>query len=148
MPVHRVCGAGSASNIRDGVVSDIQFILHPMNMLPMPPTHVLFFSHERVTFDAVHDLNVRSKSRHRLQGLLLSAASVVQRQTATLDGVERADIGSFEDLVELTERHATRPRGSIVVDLVLLTTAQVGKLLVYVNIPMTICVYCHLRWAV
>ncbi|KAL2784988.1 hypothetical protein BJX66DRAFT_343489 [Aspergillus keveii] len=130
MPVHRVCGAGSASNIRDGVLSDIQFILHPMNMLPMTPTHVLFFSHERVTFDAVHDLNVRSKSRHRLQGLLLSAACVVQRQTAALDGVERADIGSFEDLVELTEQHATRPRGSIVVDLVLLTTTQVGKLLV------------------
>jgi hypothetical protein len=100
----------------------------------MAPNHVLFFPHERVTFDAVHDLNVRSKSRRRLQGLLAAASTVVQHQAASLDGLERADIGFFEDLVELAERQATQTRGSIVADLVLLTTVQIGQLLVYVSL--------------
>jgi hypothetical protein len=98
----------------------------------MAPNHVLFFPQERVTFDAVHDLNVRSKSRRRLQSLLAAASNVVQHWTASLDGLERADIGSFEDLVELAERQTTQTRGSIVADLVLLTTVQIGQLLVYV----------------
>ncbi|CBF73505.1 hypothetical protein AN7909.2 [Aspergillus nidulans FGSC A4] len=96
----------------------------------MAPNHVLFFPQERVTFDAVHDLNVRSKSRRRLQSLLAAASNVVQHWTASLDGLERADIGSFEDLVELAERQTTQTRGSIVADLVLLTTVQIGQLLV------------------
>lgn len=100
----------------------------------MAPYHVLFFPQERVTFDAVHDLNVRSKSRRRLQSLLAAASTVVQHQIASLDGLERADIGSFEDLVELAERQTTQTRGSIVADLVLLTTVQIGQLLVYVSL--------------
>ncbi|KAL3433409.1 hypothetical protein BDV09DRAFT_171921 [Aspergillus tetrazonus] len=99
----------------------------------MAPYHVLFFPQERVTFDAVHDLNVRSKSRRKLQSLLAAASAVVQHQTASLDGLERADIGSFEDLVELAERQTTQTRGSIVADLVLLTTVQIGQLLVLVE---------------
>lgn len=103
----------------------------PSLFFKMFPTHVLLFPHERATLAAVHDLNVRSKSRRRLQALLTDASTVVQRQTASLDGLERASIGPFEDLVELAERHATH-KGSIVADLVLLTTVQIGQLLVYV----------------
>ncbi|KAL6237535.1 hypothetical protein BDW75DRAFT_238322 [Aspergillus navahoensis] len=96
----------------------------------MTQRHVLLFPQQRVTFDAVHDLNVRSKSRRRLQHLLMAVSTVVERQAAALDGLERADIGSFEDLVELAEQQAARTRGSIVADLVLLTAVQIGQLLV------------------
>ncbi|KAL4899885.1 hypothetical protein BDW74DRAFT_171149 [Aspergillus multicolor] len=96
----------------------------------MTPKHVLLFPHERVTFAAVHDLNVRSKLRRRLQSFLAAASVVVQRQAAALDGLERASIGSFEDLVELAEKHSNHARGSIAADLVLLTTVQIGQLLV------------------
>ncbi|KAL4819954.1 hypothetical protein BDW67DRAFT_154387 [Aspergillus spinulosporus] len=96
----------------------------------MASNHVLLFPQERVAFDAVHDLNVRSKSRRRLQSLLAAASTLVQHQAASLDGLERADIGSFEDLVELAERQASQTRGSIVADLVLLTTVQIGQLLI------------------
>lgn len=100
----------------------------------MTPNHVLFFPHERATLAAVHVLNVRSKSRRRLHALLTEASTVVQRHASTLDGLERASIGPFEDLVELAERHVTHAKGSIVADLVLLTTVQIGQLLVYVTL--------------
>lgn len=103
----------------------------------MTSKNVLFFPHERATLAAVHDLNVRSKSRRRLQALLTEASTVVQRHTATLDGPERARIGPFEELVELAERHAAQTKGSIVADLVLLTTVQIGQLLVYVALTLT-----------
>ncbi|RDW92688.1 Orsellinic acid synthase [Aspergillus mulundensis] len=96
----------------------------------MPSKHVLLFAHDRVPFAAVHDLNVRSKLRRRLQTFLAAASTVVQRQASALDGLERANIGSFEDLVELAETQGAQARGSIAADLVLLTTVQIGQLLV------------------
>ncbi|KAL4874370.1 hypothetical protein BJY04DRAFT_225084 [Aspergillus karnatakaensis] len=97
----------------------------------MTPINVLLFPHERVTFAAVHDLNVRSKSSRKLQSLLVAASTAVQRQTAALDGIQRSDIGPFEDLVELAEHQFGRADDrSLVADLVLLTTVQVGQLLV------------------
>ncbi|KAL3481051.1 hypothetical protein BJX99DRAFT_254029 [Aspergillus californicus] len=91
--------------------------------------HVHLFGSDRVSFEAVHDLNVRSKSRRRLQILLTAASTVVQRHCGTLDGLEGAGIGSFEDLVELAENHSSQPR-SIIAELVLLITVQVGRFLV------------------
>ncbi|KAL4778214.1 hypothetical protein BJX76DRAFT_366571 [Aspergillus varians] len=97
----------------------------------MAPKQVLLFLHQRATLDALHDLNVRAKSCGRLKGLLTGASTVVQRHAATLDGLDRAVIGPFEDLLELTERHAhPTSGGSMVAELVLLAMVQIGQLLV------------------
>ena len=50
-----------------------------------------------------------------------------------MDVPERASIGPFEDLVELAERHVSRQRDDMVVEMILLATIQISQLLVYVR---------------
>ncbi len=96
--------------------------------------HVLLFPHEHTdVLGALHDLSVRSKTRPRLRAFLASSSAVVHEQAGAVDGLERASIGPFEDLVELAERHVSRQRHNVVAEMVLLTTIQIGQLLVYVR---------------
>ena len=97
--------------------------------------HVLLFPHEHTDLlGALHDLSVRSKTRPQLRTFLASSSAVIHEQTLAVDGLERADIGPFEDLVELAERHVRRQSHNVVVEMVLLTTIQISQLLVYVKL--------------
>lgn len=92
--------------------------------------HALLFPHEHTdVLGTLHDLSVRSKTRPQLRIFLASSSKVVHEQTVALDGRERASIGPFEDLVELAERHVTRQRHNVVVEMVLLTVIQISQLL-------------------
>lgn len=94
---------------------------------------VLIFPHEHGDLlDAMYDLSMRSKTRPKLRTLLTGASVVVHQQAARLNSPERAGIGSFEDLVELAERHVDQHRRNVIAEMVLLATVQVGQLLVYV----------------
>ncbi|KAL9078933.1 MAG: hypothetical protein Q9157_002157 [Trypethelium eluteriae] len=94
-------------------------------------SHVLLFRHEHTDLlGAMHDLNVRSKTRPQLQTFLTAASAVVYRQTLAFDSPERSSIGAFEDLVELAERHTSEHRQNVVADIVILTTIQIGQLVV------------------
>ena len=94
-------------------------------------SHVLLFPHEHTdVLGALHDLNVRSKTRPQLHTFLSSASAVVHEQALGVDGLERASIGPFEDLVELAERYTSQQHYNVVVEMVLLTTIQIGQLLV------------------
>ena len=97
-------------------------------------SHVLLFPHEHTdVLGALHDLNVRSKTRPRLRAFLASSSAVVHEQAVAVDGPERASIGPFEDLVDLAEQHVSRQRHNVVVEMVLLTAIQLSQLLVYVG---------------
>ncbi|KAI9660552.1 MAG: Type I Iterative PKS [Bathelium mastoideum] len=96
--------------------------------------HVLLFPHEHTDLlDAMCNLNVRSKSHTQLHTFLTAASAAVHAQTVALDGRERATIGAFEDLVELAERHVSQDRLSVVADMILVTTIQIGWLIVLTN---------------
>jgi hypothetical protein len=98
------------------------------------PSHALLFPHEHTdVLGALHDLNVRSKTRPHLRTFLASSSAVVHEQAVAVDGPERASIGPFEDLVELAQRHVSRQRHNVVVEMVLLTTIQISQLLMYVK---------------
>lgn len=93
------------------------------------PNHILLFSHENNDLlSAMHDLHVRARTRPQLRALLAEASQVVHREAAILNGPDRASIGEFEDLVELAELHAAQP--TVAAGIVLLTTIQIGELLV------------------
>ena len=97
-------------------------------------SHALLFPHEHTdVLDVLHDLNVRSKTRPRLRTFLASCSAVVHEQAFAVDGLERASIGPFEDLVDLAERHVSRQRHNVVTEMVLLTMIQISQLLVYVR---------------
>lgn len=94
-------------------------------------SHVLLFPHEHIDLlGAIHDLSVRARTRPQLQTLLNEASHVVQREATALTGPERASIDGFEDLVELAERHTSQ--SSVVAEIVLSTTIQIGQLLMQV----------------
>ena len=98
------------------------------------PNHTLLFPHEHTdVLGALHDLSVRSKTRPRLRTFLTLSSAVVHEQAVTVDVPERASIGPFEDLVELAERHVSRQRDDMVVEMILLATIQISQLLVYVR---------------
>ena len=66
--------------------------------------HTLLFPHEHTdVLGALHELSVRSKTRPQLRTFLALSSKVLHEQTVALDGLERASIGPFEDLVELAE---------------------------------------------
>ena len=99
-----------------------------------PASHVFLFPHEHTdVLGALHDLSVRSKTRPQLRTFLASSSAVVHEQALALDGLERASIGPFDDLVELAERYVSRQCHNVVVEMVLLTTIQISQLLVYVK---------------
>ena len=96
--------------------------------------YVLHFPHEHADLlGAMHDLNVRSKARPQLRTFLTTASAAVHEQAVALDVSERASFGDFEDLVELAERHVRQHRSSVVAEMVLFTTIQMGQLVVYVT---------------
>jgi hypothetical protein len=96
------------------------------------PNHILLFPHEHINLlGAIHNLSVRARNRPQLRTFLDEASHVVHREAATLTGRERASIGEFEDLVELAEQHVGQ--SSVVAEIVLLTTLQVGQLLMQVS---------------
>lgn len=96
--------------------------------------HVLLFPHEHADLlGAVHELNVRAKTRPQLRTLLTAASAVAHEQAVALNGPERASLGEFEDLIELAERHVSQDGPSVVAEMVLFTTIQIGQLLVYVD---------------
>ena len=99
-------------------------------------SHALLFPHEHTdVLGALHDLSVRSKTRPQLRTFLASSSAVVHEQAVAVDGPERASIRPFDDLVDLAERHVDRQRHDVVAEIVLLTTIQIGQLLVYVRTP-------------
>jgi len=96
------------------------------------PNHILLFPHEHIDLPgAIHDLSVRARSRPQLRTLLNEASHVVHREATALTGPERASIGEFEDLVDLAERHVGQ--SSVLAEIVLLTTIQIGQLLMQVS---------------
>ena len=95
------------------------------------PIHALLFPYEHIdVLSTLYDLSVRSKTRPLLRTFLASSLAVVREQAIFVHGPERASIGHFEDLVELAERHASQQRRNMVAEMVLLTTIQIGQLLV------------------
>lgn len=103
-------------------------------MIMTSPTHVLLFPHEHTDIlGALHELNIRSKTRPQLRAFLASSSAVVHEQAAASNGRERESIGPFDDLVELAERHFNRKNHSVVAETVLLTTVQISQLLMYVK---------------
>ncbi|RHZ45579.1 uncharacterized protein CDV56_100464 [Aspergillus thermomutatus] len=94
-------------------------------------THILLFPHGNSDLlGAMHDLNVRSKTHAHLRTFLSAAAAVVREQVDSLDGPERARIGSFEDLVDLAEHFVKQRHPSAVAEILLFTTVQIGQLLI------------------
>lgn len=92
--------------------------------------HVLLFPHgHEDPLEAVHELNVRSRTQAQLHTFLSTASNVVREQTSALNGSERAIIGEFEDMVELAERYASQQRPSVILEMVLYTTIQIGQLI-------------------
>lgn len=105
-----------------------------MTMTMASPSHALLFPHEHTdVLSALHDLSVRSKTRPQLRTFLASSSAVVREQAVAVHGPERASIGPFDDVLELAERHVSQQRHNVVVELALLTTIQIGQLLVYVK---------------
>lgn len=99
----------------------------------MSSTHILVFSHEHGDLlGAMYDLNVRSKSSPRIDTFLSAASAVVRQQIESLASPECARIGSFEDLVDLAEQFVKQDHPSVVGEIVLFTTVQIGQLLMYV----------------
>ncbi|GFF26151.1 conidial yellow pigment biosynthesis polyketide synthase [Aspergillus udagawae] len=97
----------------------------------MPSTHILAFPHEHADLlGAIYDMNVRSKTRSQLRTFLSAASAVVREQVDSLDGPERGRVGSFEDLVDLAEQFAKQQHPSVVAEIVLFTTVQMGQLLI------------------
>lgn len=95
------------------------------------PSHILLFPQEHIDLlGAIHDLSVRARTRPQLQALLNEASQVILREITALTGPERASIAGFEDLVELAERNASQP--NVLAEIVLLTTTQIGQLLMQV----------------
>jgi hypothetical protein len=102
--------------------------------------HILLFPHGHENpLEAIHDLNVRSRTRAQLRNFLATASDVVAKQTSALDGTERATIGEFEDMVELAERYTSQQRPSVILELVLSTTIQIGQLVLYVETCLKTC---------
>ena len=101
---------------------------------------VIFFHHEQGdVVDALHDLNVRSKTQSQLRYFLNSSSSVVHDQVIVFeDATTSARIGPFEDLMDLAERHASRQQRDVVVEAVLWTTVQIGRLLVCVTQSLSV----------
>lgn len=96
----------------------------------MSSTHILAFPHGHADLiGAMYDMNVRSKTRSLLRTFLSAASAVVREQVDTLDAPERARVGPFEDLVDLAERFAKQEHPSVVAEIVLFTTVQIGQLL-------------------
>ena len=94
--------------------------------------HILLFPHgHEEPLEALHELNVRSRTRAQLRNFLSIASDVVREQTSALDGAERTSIGDFEDMLELAERHVSQQRPSVILDMVLSTTIQLGQLVLY-----------------
>jgi hypothetical protein len=77
----------------------------------------------------MYDMNVRSKTHSQLRTFLSAASAVVREQVDSLDSRERARVGSFEDLVDLAERFVKQEHPSVVAEMVLFTTIQMGQLL-------------------
>ena len=95
------------------------------------PNHALLFPYEHIDLlSALHDLNMRSKTRPQLRTFLASSSAMVREQALAVDGPERASIGSFEDLLELAQRHVSRQRHNVVAEMVLLTIIQISQLIV------------------
>ena len=96
------------------------------------PNHLLLFPHENTDLlGAIHSLSVRARTHTQLRTLLDQASEIIHREATALTDPERASIGEFEDLVELAERHIGR--ANAVVDILLLTTIQIGQLLTQVS---------------
>lgn len=97
--------------------------------------HILLFPHEHTDLlGAMQGLSVHSRTRPKLHDLLTAASTDVNDiATMVLNGPERATIGEFEDLTELAERHVRQQRPSFVAEMVLLTTLQIGQLLMCVG---------------
>ncbi|KAG8528338.1 Type I Iterative PKS [Bacidia gigantensis] len=94
-------------------------------------SRVLVFPPEHTDVSqALHELSVRSKARPQLSTFLASSSAVVHELLSTLEPSEQESVGSFEDLLELSERHVSQQRHNAVVELVLTTTIQLGQLLV------------------
>ncbi|ORY16143.1 polyketide synthase [Clohesyomyces aquaticus] len=95
------------------------------------PTHVFLFPHGHSDLlGAIHDLNVRSRTQSQLRTFLSTASTTIREQTSALDGSENAGIGEFENVVELAERYATQQRPSLILEMVLFTTVQIGELII------------------
>jgi hypothetical protein len=102
----------------------------PYTSFKMSITHILAFPDQHADLlGAMYDLNVRSKTRSQLRTFLSAAAAVVHEYVDSLDRPERARVGSFEDLVDLAERFAKQDHPSVVAEIVLFTTVQMGQLL-------------------
>ncbi|EHK97626.1 putative Conidial yellow pigment biosynthesis polyketide synthase [Glarea lozoyensis 74030] len=96
--------------------------------------HVLLFPNEQTDLlGTLHKLSVRSRTQPKLRTFLTEAAAAIRRHVEGLNIDERQRIGEFEDVVELAERHVTQEVPSVIVELVLFTTAQIGDLLVNVD---------------
>ena len=94
-------------------------------------SHVLPFPHEHTdVLGALRDLSVRSKTRPQLRNFLALSSAVAHEQLLTMDSLERASIGPFEDLVELAERNISQQHYNAVAEMVLLVTIQISQLLV------------------
>ncbi|GFF59427.1 conidial yellow pigment biosynthesis polyketide synthase, partial [Aspergillus udagawae] len=105
----------------------------------MSSTHIFAFPHEHTDLlGAMYDMNVRSKTRSQLRTFLSAASAVVREQVNSLDSRERARVGSFEDLVDLAERFAKQEHPSVVAEIVLFTTIQMGQLLILAEDNSTI----------
>jgi hypothetical protein len=102
--------------------------------------HILLFPHGHENpLEAIYDLNVRSRTRVQLRRFLVTASDVIAKHTSALDAIERATIGEFEDIVELAERYASQQRPSVILELVLSTTIQIGQLVLYVETCLESC---------
>ncbi|KAL9620803.1 MAG: hypothetical protein Q9160_004703 [Pyrenula sp. 1 TL-2023] len=96
--------------------------------------HVLLFSDEhRDLLGEVRDLNVRSRTSPRLRTFLNAASVLVHEQALVLDDIEGARFGTFEDLVDLAEQHVRQHCPSVVVEIALFTTIQIGQLVVFIE---------------
>lgn len=99
-------------------------------MTTASPIHALLFPHEHTNMlSAMHDSNVRSKTRPRLRTFLASSSTLINEQALGVDRFELPSIRPSDDLVELADRHGRGAR----YQMVLLATIQIGQLLVYVK---------------
>ncbi|KAG5936376.1 Type I Iterative PKS [Claviceps pazoutovae] len=105
--------------------------------------HILLFHGESADLvQAVQDLVVRSRTNIQLHTLLADATEVIRQEldAAALyssDGRE-GYAGNFEDVLDLTERHADRQCCSHVIEMALLATCQVAELLVFAEADSSI----------
>ena len=97
-------------------------------------SHILPFPHEHTdVLCALHDLSVRSKTRPQLRNFLALSSAVAYEQLPTVDGLERASIGPYEDLAEPAERNVSQQHYNTVAEMILLITMQISQLLVFVK---------------